>query len=80
MVRLAFQRPKLSIYNYVYLLLSPSVLAPFAKCTIFFVTFFFVLSSLLPRLFRVLYTPLIVGFLFKCKYVGKSGDGSKQDK
>jgi hypothetical protein len=58
MVRLAFQRPKLSIYNYVYLLLSSSVLAPFAKCTIFFVTFFFVLSSLLPRLFRVLFISL----------------------
>ena len=34
MVRLAFQRSNLSVYYYVYLLLSSSLLALFAKCTI----------------------------------------------
>ena len=37
MVRLAFQRSNLSIYYYVYLLLSSSFLALSAKCTIFVV-------------------------------------------
>jgi hypothetical protein len=37
MVRLAFQRSYLSIYNYVSLLLSSSILELSAKCTIFFV-------------------------------------------
>ena len=35
MVRLAFQRSKLSIHHDVYLLLSASLLALSAKCTIF---------------------------------------------
>ncbi len=37
MVRLAFQHSNLPIYYYIYLLISSSILALSAKCTIFFV-------------------------------------------
>ena len=45
MVRLAFQRSNFSIYYYLYLFLSSSLLAPSAKCAIFFVRQRFYYSS-----------------------------------